>query len=63
MNGQELRALRERLELTQAESAPMLGITMDAVSMMERGKINMKRSVEMLALQLDSTLAQVALHK
>ena len=63
MNGQELRALRERLELTQAEIAPMLGITMDAVSMMERGKINMKRSVEMLALQLDSTLAQVALHK
>lgn len=55
MTGKELRALRERLGLKQAEIAPMLGITMDAVSMMERGKINMSRPVKMLAMQLAGT--------
>ena len=54
MTGEELKALRERLGLKQAEIAPMLGITMDAVSMMERGKINMSRPVEMLAKQLQN---------
>lgn len=52
MTGEELKILRKNLGLKQAEIAPLLGITVDAVSMMERGKINMSRPVEMLALYM-----------
>lgn len=49
MDKTELKALRKQLGLTQAEIGEKLGITSDAVSMLERGKNNMSRPVGMLA--------------
>lgn len=54
MTGQELKSLRRKLDLTQAQIAEKLGITSDAVYALECGKNNMSRPVEILARQLEA---------
>lgn len=52
MNGQELKALREKLELSQVQMAEKLYITAGAISRLESGDNKMSRQTEALALQL-----------
>lgn len=52
MTGDELKDLRKRLHMTQEEIGVKLGISRDAVYALEKGKNNMSRPVEILALQL-----------
>ncbi len=49
MKGRELKAIREQLELTQAEFARELGVTPNSVARWERGEMNIRGPVERLA--------------
>lgn len=55
MNAQELKALRLRLNLTREAMAEKLGITASAVYKIESGENQMRKSVAMLAEQLQAT--------
>ena len=52
MTAADLRALRDRLGITQAELAGRLFISRDAVAKLEAGKNRMSKPVEELARQL-----------
>lgn len=52
MTNVELRALREKLGLTQAELGERLGITASAVAHLESGKNTMSKPVAMLAASI-----------
>ena len=52
MTGEELKALRLRLKLTQSQMAEKLGITLSAVFKLESGENNMSKPVAMLAEKL-----------
>ena len=54
MTGQELFALRKRLQLTQTEMGEKLGITASAVAHLESGKNTMGRQTAMLAATLET---------
>ena len=56
MNGQELKALREHLGLSQSELAKRLFISRDAVAKLEAGKNRMSKPVEELGRQLKNSL-------
>ena len=56
MTGEELKALRLRLNLTREAMAEKLGITASAVYKIESGENQMRKSVEMLAEKLNSEL-------
>lgn len=57
MNGQELKALREKLGLSQSEFARNIYLTPSAVNHMESGKNPVSGQTEALALQLATQLA------
>lgn len=56
MTGEELKALREKLGLSQTALAEKLFITRDAVSKLESGKNVMGRQTKALAAQLKPAL-------
>lgn len=55
MKGEELRAIRRRLGLTQAEFAKALGIHPNSESRQERNEIGIKESVAKVARFLAQT--------
>lgn len=59
MNNTELRALRQRLNLTQSQMAEKLGITLSAVFKLESGENNMSRPVAMLAEKLHADIGNL----
>jgi transcriptional regulator with XRE-family HTH domain len=48
MTGPELRKARERLGLTQAEMAPLLGVTANSLARLERDERTVTRTMELL---------------
>lgn len=48
MNGNELKALRAKLGLTQTELAQRLGVTRDAIARIEGGRNNMSKTLHLL---------------
>lgn len=54
MDGKELKALREKLGLSQAAMGEKLYITAGAVSRLESGDNKMGRQTEALAMQLEA---------
>lgn len=54
MRGDELRAIRQGLKLSQAEFADELGVTATFVGMMERGEKAIEKRTELAALYLSA---------
>lgn len=52
MTSAELRELRKRLGLTQAEMGERLGLTADAVYSLECGRNKIRKGIEGLAVKL-----------
>lgn len=48
MTGNELKALRAKLGLTQTEMANRLGVTRDAIARIEGGRNNMSKTLHLL---------------
>lgn len=52
MQGDELKALRKQIGLTQSEMAQALGLTQTFIGMMERGEKAIERRTELAARYL-----------
>ena len=57
MTGQELLALRKRLNLTQSQMAEKLGITLSAVFKLESGENNMSKPVAIICAELERKIS------
>ena len=53
MTGEQLRAIRRRLGLTQAALAARLGITANALARLERGERGVSETIAILARLLE----------
>lgn len=60
MTGEELRALRKTLKLTQSQMAEKLGITLSAIYKLESGENNMSKRTEKLLhyVEMESKLQE-----
>jgi transcriptional regulator with XRE-family HTH domain len=49
VTGEQLRRIRERLGLTQAQFAPRLGVTANSLARLERGERRISETLALLA--------------
>ena len=55
MNGKELRAIRERMKLTQVEFAELVGVTSNTVARWERDEMGIREPTARLIQSIDAT--------
>ena len=54
MNGKELRAIRERMKLTQVEFAELVGVTSNTVARWERDEMGIREPTTRLIQSIDT---------
>ena len=59
MNGEEIKAVRQKILMSQKQFANLLGITDNFISLLEKGKYSVTKSIELAVNYIDKNADKI----